>query len=242
MAAHIGIVAVSPEGAALCYRQIFRHAANMIPPEHHPIVTVHNLPLAGYVAAVRANDWEAVGRMLRQSAMTLAGCGADFCLTPDNAVHFGVPLAETGCAIPWLTMTGLVSEAVERDGRRVVGIIGTSAVTMGAAYQTYLGLRGIQVLPPSPEDTAALDRIIFDELAFGRSRRESQERVHAIIERQRASGCEAVILAWSESGLVVTKESSPLPLYDAADLLAQGAVREALRLSRIQLAGLGTEG
>lgn len=228
VAKHIGIVAVSPEGAALCYRQIFRQAARLLPPDQHPRVSVHNEPLAQYIAALREQNWHVTGTLLRRSAELLARCGAQFCLTPDNAVQHAVHLAEVGSPVPWLTMTDLVARAVEADKRRVVGLIGTKLVMSSSTYQTYLGLKGVQLLTPSDEDADALEGIIFSELIYGRIRTGSQRRVLAIVERLADRGCEAVILGCSEAPLLVTPENSKVPVYDATDILAEGAVRHAM--------------
>ncbi len=224
MSGHIGIVAVSPEGAAVCYRQIFRHASRMMPTTRHPRVTIHNELLADYIEATRNQDWHRVAGLLSMSANLLADAGAEFCLTPDNAVLYGVQLAESSSRIPWVTAPDIVADAVQRDGRKKVGIVGTKMVTQGSAYQTILGLRGVHVSAPSPADSLALDRIIFEELIYGTSRAESRQFVREIFVRLGESGCEAVILAWSESPLLVNEETSELPVYDAADLLARGAV------------------
>jgi aspartate racemase len=225
---HIGIVAVSQEGAALCYRQILRQAGRLLPPGRQPRVSLHNEPLSEYIKALNAQDWHTVGDLLRRSAEILAGCGAEFCFTPDHAVEHGLHLAETGSAIPWLTMPELVAEAVARDSRRVVGLIGTKWVTTGATYQTKLGLRGIQVLAPEAAEAEALNGIIFNELIFGEIRPQSQRQVLGIIENLARRGCEGVIFGCSEAPLLVTPETSSLPVYDASDLLAQGAVRRVM--------------
>lgn len=228
VAKHIGIVAVSPEGAALFYRQIFRRAAHMLEPHDHPRVTLHNEPLALYIDAVKAGDWHTVGDLLRRSAEILAAAGAAFCITPDNAVQHAIQLAEAGSPIPWLTMPELVAKAVELDGRKVVGLIGTKMVTTGSTYQTILGLRGIQVLAPEADESDAMDRIIFSELIYGEIRPQSQAAVLLIIEHLARRGCEGVILGSSEAPLLVTQENAALPIYDAADLLARGAVQRAM--------------
>lgn len=228
MTRHIGIVAVSPEGAALFYRQIFRQAAHLLEPHQHPRVSLHSEPLAMYIDAVRANDWHAVGDLLRRSADILARTGADFCLTPDNAVQHGVHLAESGSPIPWITMPDLVARAVENDARKIVGLLGTKMVTSGSTYQTHLGIRGVQVLTPEPEEAEQMDRIIFQELIYGTINPKSQTRVLEIIGNFADRGCQGVILASSEAPLLVTQANSRLPLYDAADLLAQGAVKAAI--------------
>ncbi|MBX3364237.1 MAG: amino acid racemase [Phycisphaeraceae bacterium] len=228
MTKHIGLVGVSPEGAALCMRQISRQAARLLPPHLHPRITLHNEPLAAYIDAIRNNDWHGVGDLLRRSAQVLAQAGAEFCLTPDNAVQYAIHLAEHDSPIPWVGIPDLVAEAVVREGRKVVGLIGTKWVMLGAAYQTQLGLRGIRVLVPEAADVEHLDRIIVGELIYGKVRPESVETALRIIRKLAEMGCEGVILGSSEVPLLVTAENCPLARYDTGDLLAEQAVRFAM--------------
>lgn len=227
MLKHIGIVGVSPEGASLFYRQLSRAASHMLPPNEQPVFTLHNEPLAQYIDAIRRDDWHAVGSLLRRSAEMLARCGARVCMTPDNIVQHGVYLAEAGSPIPWITMTDLVAAAIESDNRKKVGIIGTKLVTMASTYQTKLGLRGIQVIAPEEQEVELLDEIIFGELIYGNARPESRAAIHAIINNLCKRGCEGVVIACSEVPLVVTQDSTPVRIYDAVDILADGAMKFA---------------
>lgn len=228
MAKHIGIAAVSPEGSALCYRDIFRYAAKRLGDRGHPIVSLHNQPLEKYVSAVLKDDWHTVGELLAKSATILAAAGAEFCIVPDNLMQHGVHLAESLSPIPWLTMTDLVSEAIVADKRKTIGLIGTKMVTYGSTYQTHLGLKGVQVLVPEPHEAEEVDAIIFRELLYGVARPESTQQVIRVLERLKAHGCEGVILASTEIPLMIAQENSPLPVYDSTQLLAEGAVRCAL--------------
>lgn len=225
MAKHIGIVAVSPEGSALCYREIFRHAARVIGDHGHPIVTLHNEPLEKYVSAVLQDDWESVGNMLAHSARLLAAFGAEFCIVPDNLMQHGIHLAEGLSPIPWLKMTDLVAERVQTDGRKSVGLIGTKRVMLGSTYQTHLGLRGVRVEIPPDDDAESVNDIIFRELLYGVVRPESQKKMLNVVSRLADRGCEGIILGCSEAPLLISPENSPLPVYDATDLLAEEAVR-----------------
>lgn len=227
MTGHIGIVGVSPEGAGVFYRQLAHQIERLLPPDQRPRVTLHNEPLEEYLVALRRQDWHAVGALLRRSADILARCGAKFCVTPDNAVQHAVPLAQAGSSIPWITIGDLVSQAVERDARRVLGVVGTKWVTTGGTYQTILGLKGIQVLAPEADEAEILDRIILEELLHGHIRPESRNTVVGIIQHFAGRQCDGVILACSEAPLLVTAEISPLPVYDAGDILAEGAARGA---------------
>jgi len=225
---HIGIVAVSPEGSALCYREIFRHAARLVGGKGHPIVTLHNQPLSEYVDAVMGDDWERVGEMLARSARVLASAGAEFCIVPDNLMQFGIHLAETRSPIPFLKMTDLVAERVCQDKRSVVGLIGTKLVMRGSTYQTHLGIRGVRVETPDDADAEIVNQIIFRELVYGVVRPESQKQVLEVAGRLAARGCEGIILGCSEAPLLISPENLSVAVYDATDLLAEEAVRCSL--------------
>ena len=229
LARNIGIVAASPEGAALFYRQISRQASRLLPPHEHPAISIHNEPLAQYIDAIRADDWHAVGRLLRRSAEYLARCGAAFAISPDNAVQHGIHLAEVGSPVPWLAMPDLVGNRVQADGRRCVGLIGTRMVTTGSTYQTLLGIRGTKVIAPDARESDMLDEIIFGELIYGTIRPESQRAVLGVIQSLSRRGAEGVILGCSEAPLLVTPENAGMPIYDAADILAEEAVRFSMR-------------
>ena len=60
MAKHIGIVACSAEGAALCYRTICGEAPLLMGEHMHPEVTMHTHPLAEYMVHIRTGDWKKV--------------------------------------------------------------------------------------------------------------------------------------------------------------------------------------
>ncbi|HMN40738.1 MAG TPA: amino acid racemase [Phycisphaerales bacterium] len=228
MAKHIGIAAVSPEGSALCYRDVFRYAAKRLGERGHPIVTLHNNPLEQYVAAAYRDDWHAVAELLASSARVLAAAGADFAIVPDNLMQHGVFLAETLSPIPWLTMTELVAEAVVEDHRTAVGVIGTKMVMFGSTYQTLLGLKGVRCVVPDEADADAVDSIIFKQLLVGQVRPESTRTLLSVVERLRDKGCEGIILASTEVPLAISSENCCLPVYDSTHLLAEGAVRCAL--------------
>ncbi len=227
MARHIGIVGVSPEGAALCYRQVCRMGSDPSTPGVQPTVTLHSLPFSDYLDAIRRDDWRTVGHLLRDSAVKLANAGAEFCFTPDNAVQHAVQLAEVGCPIPWLKMTDAVGEAIASDGRKTVGVVGTKIVTCGSVYQTDLGMRGIKLVRPEDHDTDLLETMIFEELVHGRVLPSTRRTMHDIVTRLAGRGCEGVILGCSEAPLVITEDDSPLPVYNAAQIMSQRAVRHA---------------
>jgi aspartate racemase len=75
---HIGIVACSAEGAALCYRTICVEGAELLGPHGHPEVSLHTHSLAEYVRRIGRGDWHGVAELMLSSADKLARAGADF--------------------------------------------------------------------------------------------------------------------------------------------------------------------
>ena len=82
MTQHIGIVAGSAEGAALCYRTICLEAPAIMGEHNHPEITMNSMAMAHHMPPIRANDWEAVAKLMAASAHKVAKAGADFAICP----------------------------------------------------------------------------------------------------------------------------------------------------------------
>jgi aspartate racemase len=70
---HIGIVACSAEGAALCYRHVCVEGAQLCGPHAHPEVSMHTHPLAEYMAFVRRDEWGGVADLMLSSGTETGG-------------------------------------------------------------------------------------------------------------------------------------------------------------------------
>src|SRR5512144_694681 len=101
MPEHIGIVACSAEGAALCYTTICIEGAQLLGAHNHPEVSVHTHPLAEYMERIYRNDWRGVGELMLSSAIKLASIGANFLACPDNTSHQAFPCIESRSPLPW---------------------------------------------------------------------------------------------------------------------------------------------
>src|SRR5205085_10140105 len=76
MTQHIGIVACSAEGAALCYRTVCIEGAQYLGRHAHPEVTMHTPSLAATMERIYRGDWAAVGEIMLDGANKLAKAGA----------------------------------------------------------------------------------------------------------------------------------------------------------------------
>src|SRR5262249_8941435 len=139
---HIGIVAGTADGAALCYRILCHEAEDLLLPHDHPEITMHTFPLRLYLDLIHRDDWEGVAAFLSQSAEKLAKAGADLIICPNNTLHqaFDHVLSP----IPWLHIADPVIAEATRRGFRRVGLLGTRVVTERTIYSNRLRLRGVE--------------------------------------------------------------------------------------------------
>jgi len=232
MAKHIGIVACSAEGAALCYRTICAEAPQRMGKHAHPEITMHTYPLSEYMRYIDAGDWEGVARLMLSSAEKVAKSGADFVVCPDNTIHQAFELVAPNSPIPWLHIAREVAAEAKRHNYRRLAVLGTRYLMEGPVYPDALSAAGVEYQIPQAEDRQRINQIIFDELVNAVFTTESREYFADVIRRMSHCGCDAVVLGCTEIPLIVTQEVSPLPILDSTRLLARAALREALTATR----------
>jgi aspartate racemase len=228
-ARHIGIAAVSAEGAALCYRTICLEGTEILGPHSHPEVTMHTYPLGDYMRHSVDARWDAMGRLLLASAEKLARAGADFLICPDNTVHQALDLVRDESPLPWLHIAEEVASVAEQRGFRQLGILGTRNLMEGPVYPPRLSERGIGCVIPEADDGARLHGVIMDELVYGRLESGSRNYFQNVIGGFEQLGCDAVVLGCTEIPLLISESDSPLPILDSTRILARAALREATR-------------
>lgn len=227
-AAHIGIVACSAEGAALCYRTICAEAPARMGEHAHPEITMHTHPLAGYMVHIRSGDWPAVAERMLDSCRRVAACGARFAICPDNTIHQAFGLVEPRSPIPWLHIARVVAAEATRRGFARLGILGTRYLMEGPVYPDALAPGGIESLVPDAADRERMDAIIFRELVNAVFTEESRLYFNEVMAKLKARGADAAVLGCTEIPLLVRPDDAPLPTLDSTRLLARAALARAI--------------
>lgn len=229
MAGHIGIVACSAEGAALCYRTLCAEAPAQMGEHRHPEVTMHTHPLADYMVHIRAGAWEQVGELMLSSACKVAQAGATFAVCPDNTIHQAFEHVAPRSPIPWLHIAEEVGQEARRRGYGRLGVLGTKYLMAGPVYPRALDKLNIAWEIPDAEDRERIDEIIFSELVNGRFPEPARLYFNEVMEKLKSRGCDAAVLGCTEIPLLVDAEDCPLPVLDSTRLLARAALRRAIQ-------------
>jgi len=228
LAQHIGIVAGSAEGAALCYRTICTEAPAFMGEHNHPEITMNSMPMAAHMPPIRAGDWEAVAELMAASARKVAQAGADFAICPDNTYHQAFEYLLPRSPIPWLHIAQVVAEEARRLGYSRLGVLGTKYLMEGPVYPEALEGSGISSQIPDEDDRQRINGIIFDELVNGIFPEASRLYFNEVADKLKARGCDAVVLGCTEIPLIVRPDDTPLPTLDSTRLLARAALKMAL--------------
>lgn len=228
MAKHIGIVAMSYEGAALCYQTICGEAASLMGEHLHPEITLHSYPLGHYMQFVSKLDWEGTAQLLLESVNKVARAGANFAICPANTAHEAFDLMTPRSPIPWLHIAHVVAAAANRQGCSKLGILGTKFLMEGKVYSQTLSQRGIEIVVPMREQRERINALILKELVKGILKDSTREYFLELVADLTEKGCDAVVMACTEIPLILKPDDVEIPLLDSTRLLAKAALTEAL--------------
>lgn len=228
MAQHIGIVACSAEGAALCYKTICVEGAALLGPHAHPEVSLHTHSLADYVVCLDRGDRAGVAELMLSSAHKLARAGADFLICPDNTIHQAMEHVLPRSPLPWLHIAEVVATEAVGRGFRKLGLTGTRWLIDSEVYPQKIEAAGLAWLRPTEAERDETSRIIMDELVQGVFRPEAVAAYQRVMARMKEAGCDAVVLGCTEIPLIMNDGNSPLPTLDSTRLLARAALKRAV--------------
>jgi aspartate racemase len=225
---HIGVLAHSADGAALCFLEIVRESARRLGAHQHPEITLSILPMGPTLEKYRVGDLDGVNKHLGESAERLARAGCDFFVCPDNTAHIAFAVATKPFALPGLHIARIVAERAIEKGYRRIALLGTRWTMEGSAYRRAFDDAGLDLRTPAESERAFIDHVIFSQLCQGIVSEQSRGRFIEIISEMRSDGCDAVALSCTEIPLLVTPDVSPLPTLDSTRLLAHSAIDVAL--------------
>ena len=169
MTPHIGIVGVSAEGAALCYKTICieGRAGSSSGGKSNLEVSMHTHSLGEYMECINRGDWAGVSALMLSSAHKLAKAGASFLICPDNTVHQAFAEVDAHSPLPWIHIADPVADEARARNLRRLGLTGTKWLVESDVYPARLTARGVEYVRPTAAEREDLNRIIFDELQYG---------------------------------------------------------------------------
>src|SRR5262245_58995945 len=164
---HIGILAHSADGAALCFLEMVRESARRLGEHEHPEITLSVLPMGPVLPDYHRGDLGAVRAHLARTVARLEAAGCDFFVCSDNTAHLALEEPGPPLPLPGLHIAEEVAEQARAEGRRCIGVLGTRWTMTGAVYPRALASAGLEMKTPPAGDQVLVSDIIFHELTQG---------------------------------------------------------------------------
>lgn len=228
----IGLVGgMSWHSTAEYYRMINEQVADRLGGHASARISLQSLDFAEVRALQESGDWEGSAALLADATRGCLAGGADLIGLCTNLMHKNFDALESAAAdrgAQAVHIADAVSDVAAREGWTRLGLLGTRWVMEETFYADRLATHDISVLVPDAAGRELVDRVVFDELTQGVVREESRAAYVAVIDGLRAAGAEAVVLACTEIGLLVSPADAPLPLIDSLEAHAARLVDLAL--------------
>ncbi len=219
---------MSWESTQSYYRLINEGVKTRLGGLHSARLVLYSVDFAEIERLQHQGDWPALANLLSEAAASLQAAGAEFLVIGTNTMHKVAPEISRAVDLPLLHIADATAQALQADGIKSVGLLGTRFTMEQAFYRERLEQAGIQVVIPEPEERELIHRVIYQELCQGQILAESQADYLAVVDRLSARGAQAVILGCTEIGLLLRQSDTDVPLYDTTEIHAQAAVTQAL--------------
>lgn len=215
----LGIIGgIGPASTIDYYRLLQAAWRERHPDGSYPPLLVNSVDLGRLLGLVGAGRLDELAGWLVDELGRLARAGADLALLASNTPHLVLDRIAPRSPLPLVSIVDAAAEAARAAGLARVGLLGTRSTMEGRFYPDAFAARGMEVLAPGPDDRTWVHERYLQELVPGDFRPETRQGFLGVIDRLRADGAEAVLLAGTELPLLLRDAAAPVPLLDTAEI------------------------
>ena len=225
----IGLIGgMSWESTALYYKLINERVRDRMGKLHSAPLLLYSYDFQEIKEMQYAGRWDEAAARLADIAQRLERAGARAILLCTNTMHKLAPEITSSLTIPFIHIGDATAERIRARGFRRVGLLGTRFTMEETFYIDRLRAHDLDVLVPSADERADVNRIIYDELCLGvvadASRRCYQDVMAALVAR----GADCIILGCTEITMLVGAADTEVETFDTTAIHAETAADFAI--------------
>ncbi|MEZ5654310.1 MAG: amino acid racemase [Sphingobium sp.] len=190
---------------------------------HSAPLILESLDFADMGRCITEEEWDEVKEPILSSAQRLETAGVDGLIMCANSIHALYDDVTEAVSIPVLHIADAVGEKMKKDRVTSAALVGTRNVMAEKFYRQRLVAAGISLLPADMELADQIDRIVYEELAFGKAMRVSERFMKSEITDIAKQNVQALVLACTELEMIVDTRANVLPIYDSMSIHANAA-------------------
>jgi aspartate racemase len=219
---------VSPESTATYYEYITREYTRRYGNYGYPEIIIYSVNFQEFVDWQNQGRWNLAAEKMIEVFKALEKAEADFGLIASNTMHMVFDKVQRKISIPLLNIIDATAEAINKDGIKTVGLIGTIFTMKEDFYKTGLEIRGITTLVPDRNDQEFVNSVIYEELTRGIIKPESREGYVKVVKKLKKKGAEGIVLGCTEIPLLINEKDCGARLYDTTLIHAEKALNYAI--------------
>ncbi|MBE0495762.1 MAG: amino acid racemase [Campylobacterales bacterium] len=185
---------------------------------HSAPLWLHSVDFAPIEVLQREGKWEEAGKQLATAAAALERAGAQGIALCTNTMHKIAPMISEAISVPFLHIAHATARALLDENVREILLLGTRFTMQEAFYKEVLIEQGIRV--HIPQETAEIDRIIFEELCKGKVCEPSKAYYVRVIQEHLNAhpATQGVVLGCTEIGMLLEAKDAKIPLFDTTEI------------------------
>lgn len=226
----IGIIGgMSWQSSKFYYEYLNTLVSERLGGNHSAKILMSSVDFAEVERLFANDDWGGLGQMMTQEAKKLEQAGADCLILATNTVHLVSDAIRQATTIPFLHLTEVIGETIQKQGLNKVALLGTRFTMEKGFYVDILKDKfNIEAVTPNAEERHYLQDLIFNELVKGQFTETAKENCLTIIERLQSEGVQGVILGCTELPILIPDTEVFIPTFDTTMIHSQAAVEFAL--------------
>lgn len=169
--------------------------------------------------------------LLCRSVRKLNRAGVDFIVIPCNTVHIFIDRLRRASAAPILSIIEETAEKIDELGFKRIGLLATSKTVFSGLYDTQLESRDIAVIKPTAAEQREVARIITKILRVSAGPGDKKKLI-SIARGLQKRGAQAILLACTDLGLLITQDDIGLPLIDSEKILIDATFERMINKKR----------
>lgn len=225
----IGVLGgMGPESTAIFYHALIQQCQKQYGAQYdqdYPEVFIYNLPIPDIVEGLEKPD-ETLAQLVK-GAQKIATIGVDFMVMPCNTAHYFYPGMAKSISIPFICIFLATAKKIKAKGYKKVGFLATETTIKYKSYDKDFEKNNVELILPDQSEQERLTKIIMNILAGHKFDSEKNE-LQQIIERLKAKGAEAVVLACTDLPILLKQEDVDIEVFDTVEILAEATVRYSI--------------
>jgi len=174
---------------------------------------------------IQAKTWNYSFELLLNACESLKRSGVDSIVLCANTAHLFVEKLQEAIKLPIIHIGTETAKAVNKQGFKKVGLLGTKFTMEMDFYRNKLEEYGLEVLIPEKQETRDyIQYTIKEELGIGFINPKTRTTYISVVKELVDRGAECIILGCTEIPMLISQDDFTIPIFDTTKIHSQAIV------------------